>query len=804
MDIAIAVVVVTESQAFFQTGLNVINDIRSDVFHRASVDADWPAGPDSVIEDPVYVEAREKAIHFLSTRKDRLTLFVVQASTLDRAAEKLIALRERTEGGFQVGMAYFDFSNPRHEGMSIDDIDNVLVDFYDRLGNASIPAFQSSFSTVVFLGAGRRRIHYHPMNFIKCVMPEDRGVLQTRLLCLWMDFFEMSYANRRVKPGVVRQPKSAMAETLATFLTERAGSGWLTYYYTGSVVSNLINAFETHAQGAGALVLRGPSEHSLACGGMANWQLYNRPFVIIVTSGMIDEFKGTLANLREARAKGFIICAEQRLNSWFAFQATLTPDEDSRNVVGARRLPCVYMDDPNRLAEDLETAMTLYDAGEGPVVLLATQTLMEIPGPVEVRMSPVPNATRPFAVVDGEPPELNAVMEILNNGPDKVLWQCGPLTPDELDLVHDIADRAGIALTDSLAYPGSIPKYRNGALNPNYLGTLAVYGFSERVYNFLHTNGKINPPAEQSLFFVRSKISQVATPFTEAKLGRNFNIVQVTHDPNHVAPFTDHALIMDSRAFLQAVDRRLNVDPALRERRYAAMAAVTDTPSDVISKLPVVPMSPNYFFAQFNRLIERLITGHGYDYTGVYDVGRCGISAVRNVARTRRGFSGWYGRALMGDALLATLSLAHTCPTDVIAFVGDGARAMVPDVLPSIVENVLAQNPLNDRTVTIITFFNGGLSAINTYQERILFNRTSRQMRLVNIAADDWEEEICGLKVVSRTLDAFDPQMLEQALLERGRLNLFTINLSHNNEGDGLSLASATGWQRDRAPLTAE
>ncbi|WP_330085007.1 hypothetical protein [Methylocystis iwaonis] len=795
--ISIAVVVVTRSQSFFQTGVSVINDIKTDVFHRVFVDAEWPCGQDDLVEDSVYSEAREKAIRFLSRRKDRLTLLVVQSSTLERVAGKLIALRERTEGGFQVGMAFVDFSDSDFAAMSIDDFDRALADFYATLGDASIPAFQSSFSTVVFQRPGFARIQYHPMNYIRCVMPQEREVLQTRLLCLWMDFFEMSYANQRVKPGAARRPKSALAEILAAFLTERAGSNWLMFYYTGSVVSTLINALENCCQNVGAAVLRGPNEHSLACGAMANWQLYSKPFVIVVTSGMIDEFKGTLANLREARAKGFIVCAEQRLNSWFAFQATITPDEDSREVVKARRLPCVYMDDPERLAEDLQIAATLYDAGEGPVVLLATRAVMDVSGPIEACLPPAHNLTGPFATAEGDPPELTAVMDLLNNGPDKVLWQCGPMEDDELELVLDISDRAGVALTDSLAYPGSIPKFRNSERNPNFLGTLGVYAFSERVYRFLHTDGRINPPNEQCLFFVKSKISQIATPFTEAKLGRSFDIVQVTQNPAHISPFTDHPLVMDSRAFLQAVDRRLDVDPARRQRRIAAMSALCDTPSDIISKLPAAPMSPNYFFHQFSRLIEGLIVADGYDYTGVYDVGRCGISAVRNVPRTRRGFSGWYGRALMGDALLATLSLAHTCPTDLIAFVGDGARAMVPDVLPSMAENILAQAPLGDKTITIFTFFNGGLSAINTYQELVLFNRTSRQMRLVNIAAEEWEENICGLKVVSRTLDAFDAQMLKCALLERGRLNLFNVNLSHNNEGDGLSLASAKGWQRD-------
>jgi thiamine pyrophosphate-dependent acetolactate synthase large subunit-like protein len=317
------------------------------------------------------------------------------------------------------------------------------------------------------------------------------------------------------------------------------------------------------------------------------------------------------------------------------------------------------------------------------------------------------------------------------------------------------------------------------------------------VYNFLHTNNKINPMSEQCLLFMKSKLHQVCTPFSYGRLHRKLQIVQLTDNPAHISPYTDYPLVLDHKQFLRYVDKHLMPSPELVARRYQAIASVPDTASDVASRLPTTPMTPNYFFARLNKLMEKLIVEQGYDYTGLYDVGRCGISAVRNLARTRRGFSGWYGRALMGDALMASISLAFTCPSNVVAFIGDGAKILTPDVLPFLLENALSYPDRIKRNLTIFYFYNGGHSVINTYQERILFNYTSRQMRLVNITDHDWEEEQGGLIFTSRTLMAFDSAALTSALLRPGCVNLFSVIVSHNNEGDGMSLATATGWQRD-------
>jgi 3-acetyloctanal synthase len=797
MDITIAVLVVTRSPEFFETGLSVLGDVRTDIFHEVSIDADMPYSVVASVPHPVYDEAKRKAVAFLGTRKDRLSIRILQAPSLERAAEKIIASRGEGGGEVQVGMVYLDCTDGAEGQVDAAAIDEGLAAFYRRMQAASVPAFCSPTSVAAFMPESRGRIRYQPESFIECRLPSERAILQTELLCLWMDFFEMSYANRRIKPAPKPAPRSVLGRQLVEFLSRRAGSDWLGFYFTGSMVSNIITCFEEEARRRGALILRGPNEHSLACGAMANWQLYKKPFVIIVTSGMIDEFKGTLANLREARAKGFIICAENRASQWFAFQGTVSADEDTRDVLGARRLPYVYMDDAGKLPEYLRQATELYDAEEGPVVLLATQAVLDASADIEFDFPGTPNAPHVPASAGSGDAELEKALDLLNRGPDKVVWQCGPLDEDELELTLSIADRAGIALVDSLTYPGSVPKFHRGGAVPQFLGTLGVYGYSARVYNYLHTNDRLNPVEDQCLFFIKSKLAQVATPFSEGRLRRNLQIVQLTERADHVAPFTDVPLVMNCRDFLQRVDAGLEVPPDLRARRLAGITAVPDSPSDVISRLPNTPMSPNYFFASLNGLVERLIVERGYDYTGMYDVGRCGISAIRNVARTRRGFSGWYGRALMGDALLATALVAHTSPTNVLAFIGDGAKGIVPDVLPSLAENFVTHAGLDRKNITILYFMNGGYSVIKTYQERILFNRSSRQMRIVNLRQNDWSESLCGVDVLHRTIDMFDEAMFEEALLAPNRINIFSVNLAHNNEGDGLSLATATGWQRD-------
>lgn len=802
MSVTVGAIVITQDQDFFEAGLGVLNDIKEHVLNEVIIDIDLDVVLRRTTTDPIFLEAKSKAIRYLKNQKETINAHVIQASSLDAARDKIIKAYEAHQlESFQVGTVYYDHCSTNEVHQTVFEIDDALYQFYQDLKDAGIPSFYSSFSAAVFVKEADPHIRVQPMQYIECVMPEDRTVLQTELLCLWMDFFENSYNNRRIKPKIETEARSRMGQQLIAFLSNVSNNDWLMSYYTGSVVSGLINYMDMKAVDTGGLVLRGPNEHSLACGAIANWMLYQKPFVVVVTSAMISEFKGTLANLREARAKGFIIVADSRSNQWFPFQGTITADEDTRDVLKAQRLPFVYMEKVDDIDSDLSTAFELFDANEGPVILLTAPKVLDYA--VEANELLIDKIVRPqptaLEITEELQENLDQVMETLNNGPEKVLWQLGPLTQEENDLVQEIAHSAGIALVDSLAHPGSVPKYINNQLNPYYLGTLSIYGYSPRVYSYLYTNNKLNTQSDQSLFFIKSKITEIATPFTEGRLQNMLHITQLTNNPSHIAPFTNVPVVMDCKSFLTYVRDNLSVSDELKRRRVTLMNSYHDSPSDVISKLPKLPMSPNYFFNEFNQLIEDMIINKGFDYTGVYDVGRCGISAVRNVASTRRGFSGWYGRALMGDALLASLSLAHTTPSNVIAFIGDGAAGIVPDIMPSFIENAITHPETLNKNITILFFCNGGHSVISTYQERILFNRTSRQMRLVNIQQPDWEETICGIKVVSKNIHQFSREELEEALNEPRRLNLFSVHVSHNNEGDGITLATATGWQRDPA-----
>jgi thiamine pyrophosphate-dependent acetolactate synthase large subunit-like protein len=796
MDVCVSIIVVTRNAEFFQAGASVVSDLREGLFERVTIDSDWGLLEASrQISGPRYLAARAQAWRFLEGSGDRIALHVVQAQSLSAALDKLSA-RDRDAGVHQVGMAYIDYSDPDHASRSIAEIDRDLQAFYAALRARRVQAFETPSSTAVFQSADDLPYDIQPMNFIRCVIPADPDVLHAQLLSLWMDFYELSFANRRIRPGDRAAPSSAMAEMLTRFLCERAGANWVLQYYTGSLVSSLISAFEAIAADLGVPVLRGPNEHALACAAMANWQLYEKPSVTIVTSGMIDEFRGTLANLCETRARGFIVCAEQNPSLWCAFQSTITPDSDSREVLHARGAPHVFIDNPDDLALGMERALRLYDSHRGPVFILATQAVMNVKSCAQPNLAPPP---RPKAAISARDADMVArAVALLNSGPDRILLQPGRLAAKTCALLQSVAERAGLALADSIIHPGVAPSHLGGAPNPAYLGTLGVYGFSDAVYRFLHQDGRIAPRETQALFFLGDKIAQVATPFTEAKLTRQFHIAQVVEEAEHLAPFADIAVKMNPHDFLLEVERRLDCPPELLARRRAAIQAARRGDKDLASLLPSLPMTANYFFGALGALLSRMIAQDGFDFTGLYDVGRCGISAIRNLPRTRPGFSGWYGRALMGDAYMAMLAVAQTCPTDVLTFVGDGAHALVPDILPSLLENALANGARRDRSFSIFVLCNNGLSAISSYQERILFNRTSRQMRVLNLARPEFERDLCGYRVSIRNIDAFDPEDMRKALMTRGRINLFRVKLAHNNEGDGMSLVHVSGWQQNQ------
>jgi len=616
------------------------------------------------------------------------------------------------------------------------------------------------------------------------------------------------FAQLRHTAATMRAASAAphlLAGALHGFLTARAGSAWGLHYYTGSLVSGLIDELERSAEAGGNPVLRGASEHALACGALARWQLDLAPFLIVVTNGMVDEFKGTLANLRESRARGFIVCAEADADAWFPFQGTVHGAEDSREVLRARRLRFHYLDDPDRLPGDLADAFASYEADEGPVVLLATAAVLDVLAPPEPdprpdpRPAPVPQPVAAGRVRLSES-QLTPVLRMLDHEPVRLLWQCGQLDAEERELCYRIARTAGVALTDSLTRPGSVAPYQDGQRVPEYLGTLGMYGTSARVHDYLHRDGRLRSRREQALLFLKSRIPESATPFAPRALERSLHITQVTTDPAHAAPFADQLVLGSAREFLREVANRVSPAAEVLALRRAALAEAADSPSDLLHQLPLMPMSANYFLHRLAGVLDELITDQNYTYTGLFDVGRGGISALRNLPRTGPGFSGWYGRALMGDALQAVPAVALTRDDNVLAFVGDGASSLVPDILPALVQQSVLYRRRPARNLSVFRLVDGGHSIIRTYRETRSGATADRQTQVLHLLEPEWQRDYGGLSVTHRHIADVEPDELSGQLLRRGAVNLYSVLLSHNNEGDGMSPTGAFGWQRDELP----
>lgn len=412
----------------------------------------------------IYQQALARSRRFLNRALPAAEIRLVCADTLTDAAHKLRRLTAVGHDGDDVmALLLVDAESADVPAAPLE------YDGFDKLRAALPDHIRCEFTAyTVFVyddkPLGPVRLA-HP--YTRRQLPGRPWVLAADVICSFTDYVQLGYAGPTLRGAVPGAP-ALLAEELAAFLDERAGSAWGLHYYTGSAVSGLIADLETRSALGGNPVLRGPSEHSLACGALARWQLDEAPFLIVVTSGMIDEFRGTLANLREARARGFIVCAESPRNAWYPMQGTVHGAEDSREVLRARGMEFRYLDDPARLEDHLREAFTAYEADRGPVVLLATPEVLRVAAvPVrtvrsggETPRDSVPAAgpgpfpadgttTRPRSRLVIDEDGLAPILDIVNHGPSRLLWQCGRLGAEERDLVHDIAARAGIALADS-------------------------------------------------------------------------------------------------------------------------------------------------------------------------------------------------------------------------------------------------------------------------------------------------------------------------------------------------------------------
>jgi thiamine pyrophosphate-dependent acetolactate synthase large subunit-like protein len=771
-------VVVTADQDYFAAAAGALADARGSA---ALADARGSA---------LHDEAVARARRYLERSGAPLAVSLVQAPTLEQAVERCATVDP--EAG-PVGIVFIDAASSHLEsGGSLED---PLERFYERLAAAGRAALRSPCSVLVHRShvPWSSGMHTAPDRYTERLrQPGIPWLLRTELLVALLEFVERTMDRPRHHRASTRSSASALGDRLVQFLSARRGADWTLLYYTGSSIAPFIEHTEALARERGVLALRAANEHGLAAGALANHLLYGTPFLMVVGIAMMDELRGTLANLCAAGACGFIVCPEAGEGTWFTFQGTITPDEDMRAALAARGVRCVYLDRVATLDERLEQAFRSYEEGRGPVVLLATQEVLDeksLPEPAK----PLPPADLPRVVFAGDD-RLERAVAIVNEGPARLLWQAGRLSEEEAQVCETIAERAGIALCDTLGHPG--PTQRDGKPIANYLGTLGLYGFRQRVHAFLHEGGKLRPREDQCLFFVKSKVGQRAVNFTPFRR-EGLRMVQVTHRADHVAPDAEIALVMDANEFLRAVHARLDVDPVVLRRRREALEAAHAAPelAELASVMPSLPMAPSAFFRRLGDLVSSMIEEDGYTYTGVYDVGRCSVSALRSVARTTRGFSGWYGRALMGDAPAALPVLAVRAPGNVVAFIGDGARAIIADPVPALLDNATAHPERFDKNVTVFCFSNGTYSGIRSYRERLASRWGGRQMRALDLLPPDGTSRVGRLEVVRRRILAFDRDFLRKALLARGRLNLFTVFVAHATDDDAFTLVT-TSWER--------
>jgi hypothetical protein len=796
------IVLISKNKSFMASFIRVFTDIANSTTIATIMAGGFESldGFKSGIDQPDYDEIKNKAIHYLSGQKKsvEITLFLAQDQT---DFEEQICNHKFADRPY-LSMLFIDMdfiAGIRTFHSQIEEYFNELMMMLDKY---SIKYSKKACSYVVFAPHPANGGDIAPGNpsYILRSLPLSNSQIQIEFLFHFMNFYDLYHLNFLDVPYADRTvPENALGKEIIKFLSCNNKSNWMFYYYTGSVVSAFINYIEFVNQQNGILCLRGPNEHSLACGALANWQLHHSAFLIVVTSGMMDEFKGTLSNLREARAKGFIICAENPQNAWFPFQGTMHQEENMLAILHAKEIPCVYIEDNHQLREKLLEAFQYYETQEGPVVILVTREVLEgANGLEEPLVYPAQNGLNNHTSLPAELSSnaeiLEKVMEIINGSERKILWQCGILSELEEQLVYEIAEKAGIALADSIHHPGSVAKYRYGKINGNYLGTLSLYGYSKEIYSYLFTHGKLNDVDEQCIFFVKSKVSQISTPFSEGKLKRGLFLVQVTNNPDHVAPFIDIPVTMSLEDFLRYIQKNLHVNRNVLDFRKKEIEKCKSVTRSIVEQISTAPLYPNYFFTQLNCLIEEMIQNDHYEYTGIFDVGRCSISAIRNLARTGPGFSGWYGRALMGDALQSIQYVAMKSLTNILAFIGDGAKSIVPDILPSMVENLAANSMDLRKNITIFYLHNFTLSLIETFLHYKFFTDGARQTKVYSLIEQEYDRAFPGLTVSHHIIESFDRDLIKKSLSEPSKLNIFSVLLAHNNEGDSISLLNEGKW----------
>jgi 3-acetyloctanal synthase len=780
------VVIVTDAAVAGPAAARALTDLAGPrMLELSATPADHPATPE-------YDEVLSRGLRFLDLVGPADTLALVVVDSLDAVQDAVLAAAQGTRT--VLTLMVIDHHDHYYSVTAPDALNDRLAELVSALAGAV--EFEPSPTTVHVYTDPDLDAYYSVEHFSPRWMPESPWVVTADIAVALVDSVQVQSSSRLripMKPSII-------ADAVADFLTAQADSDWGLHYYTGSGVATFIEDIEQRALRNGNPIVRGPSEHTLACSALARWTLDGAPFAIVATSGMHEEFRGTLANHIAVRSRGFIICCDSKPDQWHPFQGTIHRTDDSRPSLFARGFPVVFIGRSDDIAKGLAEAFTAYSAERGPVMIIAPRDVLQ----TSVSADPLPEIERVperrLAVTRSD--ELDQLTTVLNTVPKRLLAQVGPLSAEGRELVYRLAREAGIGLADSVAQPGTVNRYRDGVRVDEYIGTLSMYGYSPRVFEYLFSEGSLRPTGEQAVMFVGTQIPQIDHPFSESTL-RQLAPIQLIEREIDRAPFTGLGLLGDIPGLLRALHERVDVDPDVLALRRAAIASTRDSDGDVIGLLPIRPMTLNYFFRRLRPVLEELITTRDYEYVGVYDIGRAGLSAVNTLPRTHLGVSGWFGRGLMGDGLMALPGIVTRRDQNVVSFTGDGAVAMMPDVIPTLVQQIAIDHSAFRRNLSIFRFVNGSHSVIRTYRESIKPSDVSGQTGVLSFTPEDYDRSYGPLSIRHRRVLGFDDVPFAEELQEPGSINLYSVVVGHNNEGDGLSRFSSLGWQRDELSPTA-
>ncbi|PQQ39403.1 hypothetical protein C6H68_02350 [Photorhabdus luminescens] len=489
----IGICVVAQSQIVSQGVKEAINKLELSIAAESDPCEVWKLNS-TVSVDSIMTYLLQQARGYLLAyqKKHQFSFHVMTYETLDEALADIALHPDRTLDlviADDLFLQHGHYEQVSHQFFRL---------FESNPGKLSPYSFLLSLSEMI---PGSARIQEMDSVTLNIWQP-DPLIWEIQVLKNLMDHLDSTYINPLlVRATTSKVTISSMAQFIHDYMECHFKERWDFHYYTGSMISGFIDSMLRLCDDTSTLCESGPNEHSLAVSALCGWQFYQRGYVIAVTSGMIDEFRGTLCNLKRAHAPGIIICADSPGNSWFPFQGTMHRDYDGKKSIEAKGIPCVYVNDQLNLPERLNEAIDLLQSQPGPVFILATQSVLECTLKPEQLPHPSQWSLLVPQIGDNEASVMDAVMSLINHDKRRILWQCCHLTDHERELIYQIAEKAGIALVDTLVSPGAVSDYHQQKPVSNYIGILSVYGFSSKVFHYLHEGQQLADPESQSIFF---------------------------------------------------------------------------------------------------------------------------------------------------------------------------------------------------------------------------------------------------------------------------------------------------------------